>query len=220
MGVYDSHLCRPQKKRERNRDKDNFCAQHLHTFNSFDTNNCAVCRCIYVLLFMVGEAKFVSRSYCIEFVTSFSHWQVCYEVRIDSDQPTDHLENEPNPNVLRLGWSIAERLHFFSHSWAGNYRVSTMCRQCVVTTVLKLYCFQLCFVFAAFLLLNTDSFSVLLVGFFLIWLSLKLHFFNTHQCSSVFQSQSSLVSLPSHSHLSQFLPCVPCVNLRLTVSLP
>jgi hypothetical protein len=30
--------------------------------------------------------------------------RVCFEVRIDGNQPTDHLEEEETPNALRVGW--------------------------------------------------------------------------------------------------------------------
>ena len=30
--------------------------------------------------------------------------RVCFEVKIDNNQPTDHLQNETTPNVLRCGW--------------------------------------------------------------------------------------------------------------------
>ena len=30
--------------------------------------------------------------------------RVCFEVRIDNNQPTNHLANETTPNVLRCGW--------------------------------------------------------------------------------------------------------------------
>ena len=30
--------------------------------------------------------------------------RACFEVRIDKNQPTSHLEGEMNPNVLRVGW--------------------------------------------------------------------------------------------------------------------
>ena len=33
-----------------------------------------------------------------------SRGRVCYEVRIDNNQPTTHLANETTPNVLRCGW--------------------------------------------------------------------------------------------------------------------
>ena len=33
-----------------------------------------------------------------------SRGRVCYEVRIDNNQPTTHLPNESTPNVLRCGW--------------------------------------------------------------------------------------------------------------------
>ena len=32
--------------------------------------------------------------------------KVCYEVTVTNNQPTQHLENEPNPHVLRCGWSV------------------------------------------------------------------------------------------------------------------
>jgi len=31
--------------------------------------------------------------------------RVCFEVRVDGNMPTDHLEGEETPNVLRVGWS-------------------------------------------------------------------------------------------------------------------
>ncbi len=31
--------------------------------------------------------------------------KVCFEVRIDANNPVDHLEGEACPNVLRVGWS-------------------------------------------------------------------------------------------------------------------
>ena len=30
--------------------------------------------------------------------------RVCYEVRVDNNQPTEHLPGETSPNVLRCGW--------------------------------------------------------------------------------------------------------------------
>ena len=30
--------------------------------------------------------------------------RVCFEVRIDGNQPTNHLEEEETPNALRVGW--------------------------------------------------------------------------------------------------------------------
>ena len=33
-----------------------------------------------------------------------SRGKVCFEVKIDNNQPTDHLENESTPNALRVGW--------------------------------------------------------------------------------------------------------------------
>ena len=30
--------------------------------------------------------------------------KVCFEVKIDGNQPTSHLENESKPNLLRCGW--------------------------------------------------------------------------------------------------------------------
>ena len=35
--------------------------------------------------------------------------KVCFEVRVDSNQPTEHLEEEATPNVMRVGWSVDDR---------------------------------------------------------------------------------------------------------------
>jgi heterogeneous nuclear ribonucleoprotein U-like protein 1 len=56
--------------------------------------------------------------------------RVCFEVAIDGNQPTSHLENEPSPHVLRCGWSVdtaglqlgTEHLSF---GFGGTGKVST-----------------------------------------------------------------------------------------------
>ena len=35
-----------------------------------------------------------------------TYGKASFEVTITNNQNTDHLENEPNPHVLRVGWSI------------------------------------------------------------------------------------------------------------------
>ena len=39
-----------------------------------------------------------------------SRGRVCYEVRVDADQSTEHLGAEACPHVLRCGWWVAQRL--------------------------------------------------------------------------------------------------------------
>ena len=41
---------------------------------------------------LLGKLKYISNNY------------IFVQMRIDSNQPTDHLANETNPNVLRVGW--------------------------------------------------------------------------------------------------------------------
>ena len=56
--------------------------------------------------------------------------KVCFEVQITNNQSTDHLENEPNPHVLRCGFSVdstslilgAEPL---SYGFGGTGKMST-----------------------------------------------------------------------------------------------
>ena len=55
--------------------------------------------------------------------------RACYEVTITGNQPTDHLENEPNPHVLRCGWSLeSSSLQLgtepFSYGFGGTGKAS------------------------------------------------------------------------------------------------
>ena len=34
--------------------------------------------------------------------------QVCFEVRIDANGDTSHVDDDPNPHLTRIGWSVAE----------------------------------------------------------------------------------------------------------------
>jgi len=59
--------------------------------------------------------------------------RVCFEVRIDGNKPTDHLEQEANPNVLRVGWSLpgsnlqlGEIKH--SYGYGGTAKISENCK--------------------------------------------------------------------------------------------
>ena len=56
--------------------------------------------------------------------------KVCYEVSITGNQPTDHMENEPNPHVLRCGWSVeSSSLQLgtepLSYGYGGTAKIST-----------------------------------------------------------------------------------------------
>ena len=59
--------------------------------------------------------------------------RVCYEVRIDSNCDTRHLEEEANPNVLRCGWSVqTSSLQLgedaFSYGYGGTAKASAGCK--------------------------------------------------------------------------------------------
>ena len=56
--------------------------------------------------------------------------KVCYEVKITSNQPADHLENETHPHVIRVGWSLdTSSLQLgtenFSYGFGGTGKAST-----------------------------------------------------------------------------------------------
>jgi hypothetical protein len=34
--------------------------------------------------------------------------QVCYEIVIDGNCDTSHITDDPNPNLLRVGWSVTD----------------------------------------------------------------------------------------------------------------
>jgi len=62
-----------------------------------------------------------------------SRGRVCYEVRIDNNQPTTHLANETTPNVLRCGWSVSSSdLQLgevkYSYGFGGTGKISEDCK--------------------------------------------------------------------------------------------
>lgn len=59
--------------------------------------------------------------------------RVCFEVRIDANQPTEHLENEFCPNALRIGWSVNDSSlqlgeEAFSFGYGGTGKISSECK--------------------------------------------------------------------------------------------
>ena len=59
-----------------------------------------------------------------------SQGRVCYEVQVTNNQPVDHLENEPNPHVLRVGWSVENSslilgTEHLSYGFGGTGKIST-----------------------------------------------------------------------------------------------
>lgn len=58
--------------------------------------------------------------------------RACFEVRIDGNCNTQHLENEPTPNVLRVGWSLDEASmqlgeEPFSYGYGGTGKKAVGC---------------------------------------------------------------------------------------------
>ncbi len=55
--------------------------------------------------------------------------KVCYEVAVDNNHNTSYLTDEPNPNVLRCGWSLdssslALGTEPFSYGYGGTAKIS------------------------------------------------------------------------------------------------
>ena len=57
----------------------------------------------------------------------------CFEVRVDADCSVEHLEGEPTPNVLRVGWSVdAASMQLgeepLSYGYGGTAKISSACK--------------------------------------------------------------------------------------------